>query len=208
MDKSTLLAYKDVFNFWIDGGSVLCRYKDKQHHKEAGWMELNEDTNFFSANCFYIENDAYVEWRKARTENKTIEFKDEEMGYPTFTTVLPTHEFTRIYEGRTYRMSPDEPTLVTDVWVQTINGLDQITNVDGDNIELFFNQFSTVDQVTLWEPKVGELCIFWDERLNKDDIFLIGYFASIEGTQYKMQQGSRWKNVAPPEFIQTLKGED
>jgi len=55
----------------------------------------------------------------------------------------------------------------------------------------------------LWKPKKGKLYIFW----NNNDIFysLNKYKCIIKNKKYKSKNKLIWDNIAPLEFIQTLK---
>ena len=60
-------------------------------------------------------------------------------------------------------MPIDEYEFKVDDWVKTINGIDKITGIHDNNVDLLVNQFSTLEQLEKWEPKTGEWCWFWDK---------------------------------------------
>ena len=61
--------------------------------------------------------------------------------------------------------------------------------------------------VTKWEPTVNELCVFWYEK----DSYYIGTFKKIVETDTHPFKDANdfcttgWDNIAPLEFVQTLK---
>lgn len=75
MDKNTIKENKREFDFWLEDGEVLYRYKNEEHHSDLGWMKMSDGVNFFSSNCIYIMNDSAVEFRKAIVDGKKIEFR-------------------------------------------------------------------------------------------------------------------------------------
>ena len=97
-----------------------------------------------------------------------------------------------------------------DDWVETTNGIDRITGLVGNNVDLLINQFSTLEQLELWQPRKGELCILWDST---DDInYAIQEYTKkgkhLDGTPCHFTTISSWTYVAPIEFIRILREQD
>jgi hypothetical protein len=77
MNTSTILANKEAFDFWLNGGEVF--YKSKKEWRLAGTThQWTSETG-----TVYVQNDKYVDLRKAEAEGKTIEYSPsgKEDGY-------------------------------------------------------------------------------------------------------------------------------
>lgn len=59
MNKEVIKKYRDAFDHWIDGGSILCRRKN---NPKESWNEI-KDPLWLDAYLYTI-NDEYVEFRK------------------------------------------------------------------------------------------------------------------------------------------------
>jgi hypothetical protein len=146
MNKEVIKKYKDVFDHWLDGGSILCRRKN---NPKESWNEIKEP--LWLDAYLYTINDEYVEFRLALAEGKTIqvvESKDKWVDYEIGT------PFYQIPEN--YRIKPDESNFAVGDWVrhpesQSVYQINSLNIVHG------------TEHFELWTPQPNEWCWVWDD---------------------------------------------
>ena len=170
-----------------------------------------------------IIDDEYIEFRKALAENKTVEVffpaqynngKDE---WADCKNISHFHFSGKVSD---YRIKPEEPKFKVGDWV-TINNSkpkqfyrftkdlpEWNKTLNYENIELLNRgkfHIPNFDRsiVKLWEPKPNEWCVFWETDVTT---YTVARFHSrSKRGAYITVYGHDFYNIAPLEFIQTLK---
>lgn len=161
MNKQLIITYFEEFKHWLNGGKLLSKHPD-----EFNWY-LVTTVLWNCPKMQYIINDEYVEFRKALAEGKIVQEQDYyskqwvDMKTPDFHGASDTQ-----YEG-VYRIKPEEPKFKIGDWVCFNNKVMKVSdgtspiglialNNDG-------NAYMSKD-LSLWQPKVGELVILKDKN--------------------------------------------
>jgi len=204
MTKEQLQLHGEVIKWYIDSLDKGIWRKD---HKTKNWHLARNPQ--FNIKDIYVQNDGYAKFRKALIDGKIIQFRTTSCGInwidckPNW--VLPTAY---------YRIKPEQQKFKEDDWVRIKNpdpddlrGIAQIKTVkqgsvvlkgyDEDTYRFFFRD------VTLWIPKVNELCVFWTRENNGYSIKKFNYM-SEDGAFITLDK-SRYTQAAPLEFIEILK---
>ena len=199
MNKELIKKYKEEFDWWLDGGSIVIYRKDTNEFWDATTM-LSWDPKLPIDDIVYIINDEYIEFRKALAKGKTLQHISASTGewvdFNTGFEYTPSSAFRANIEH--YRIKPDEPQFSIGDWIRHPDGY--IFAYDpATHYHPFSNDFK------LWGPLVGEWCVFWDDD---NRTYIISKFERIVGgaNKYREYVGRSWKNIAPLEFISTLKG--
>ena len=69
MNKELILKYKNEFDYWVNGGNLLCFTE-----VYGPYYEVTDEKWDFVCDIEFIIDDVYVEFRKALAEGKTIQF--------------------------------------------------------------------------------------------------------------------------------------
>ena len=202
MNKDVIKKYRDVFDYWLDGGKVLEKSPDFE-----GWFTMKESIAFQCTNTVYVQDDEYAELRKAQADGKTILFisrvlcKEVEMCGTDFTQPIGD-----------YRIKPDEPKFKVGQWMintktEASGGREQsspllVTQDWLDHIEQYgvtwrgnTSYTGDLENFELWQPQDGEYVACW----NAEGVYCVGKYTD------GLIEGITWKNIAPLEFITTLK---
>lgn len=171
MNKELIKKYKNEFDHWLNGGSVL----SINCIDTIDWREVDE----FHWRCnkihdyepMFIINDGYVKLRKALAEGKTVQYNFGNFG-PNKT------DFPNIWKDldlsigilsdralpENYRIKPESELKVGD-WLYDLKyrTYHRIENVLEDKIEtntfkVYKSSINGVDY-SIWEPKPDEWCI-------------------------------------------------
>ena len=100
MNKALINKYKPEFDHWLNGGSVLI-------NSDLGWCPIATEFAWscnISVDALLVINDEYVEFRKALTEGKTIEYLGQSSN---LWQELEDANFN--LHQTCYRIKPDEP---------------------------------------------------------------------------------------------------
>ena len=222
MTKEQALKHKKVIEWWLDN-------PDKGVWKKAhGLWFLEKDPSFY-IDYIYVQNDEYVEYRKALAEGKTIQFLQTCIGTHNIDPVrwLDWNSYGQCFDKYTqYRVKPEEPKFKVGDWVTVNNGIPlrfkRFTgNLPEWNKELNYeivefikcglkHQIPNFDRsiVKHWKPKKGEFCVFWDNNpydSSKPEYYTVTKFRNIYNAAYEDINRNEWDNIAPLEFINTLK---
>ena len=98
MNKEVIKKYKDVFDYWLDGGKVWFR------EEHGDWCKYSNPKWEGSLNNHFVQDDQYFKLRKALCDGKviqglTIQRKEwVDIKCPSFTDKVTD-----------YRIKPDEP---------------------------------------------------------------------------------------------------
>jgi len=159
----------------------------------------------FTYKDIYVQNDEYVEFRKALADGKELQYTDDN-GKTWFAHCLKLDTF---YSPKDIRIKPKEPEFKIGDWVKRkgYSTIMQINVIDDTYVHSNTSEHYRIENVELWEPKENELCVFWYET----DSYYIGRYSSTvkcDTHPYKDAVGysaSGWDNIAPLEFTKTLK---
>ena len=89
-------------------------------------------------------------------------------------------------------------------WVSNteLNSISQIKNIMFDTNSLDVGKYVwCIDKCKKWKPREGELCVFW----NSLPRYMVSRFEGYNGYHYIDVYKDEFVNIAPLEFIQTLK---
>lgn len=178
MNKELIKKYKAEFDHWLNGGEILV--SDNGNLWEI--PDYNVWTDTIVPYYRVIINDKYVEFRKALAEGKTVEVLHY-TGYKEFDQnpwklfAIGVSIFDKPVEN--YRIKPEKPKFEVGDWViieglEPFNGIFKILGhiiIEGINCyDVGFEIKVPETYITLWQPKEGEWCWFWDEYLNKPQL--------------------------------------
>ena len=113
MNKQLINKYKPEFDYWLNGGKLLC-YTEV----DGSYYEVTDEKWDFVCDIGFIINDEFVEFRKAVAEGKTIQIYDvieqhisdpslDRFGWRDFKSFTPSSSFSKTPD--LYRIKPDEP---------------------------------------------------------------------------------------------------
>ena len=188
MNKELIKTYKDEFNHWLNGGSLLYRHFNYIEQEFTAWEVCNAGFSWNSSgiNCpCIIINDEYSTYRKALAEGKSIQmlcrYDKMEPIWDDMTEVIKSIGFVDVKEN--YRIKPEEPKFKVGDWVVEIHSTTkaQVLELFGNQIRVKFcypDAIITTDSSDFipWAPKSGDWCWF----LNKGRIPMISQFHSLE----------------------------
>ena len=168
MNKKLINKYKPEFDHWLNDGSILVKYVNK-NQAESGYKDWHEDNNVFESNLDYliIINDQYSIYRKALAEGKTIEYLEQsanlwhEVPEPIF-----------ILHPTCYRIKSDEPKFKVGDFVTPLNreincSIWQIDNILSCNTLVSGSTMLDPRIIQPWTPVKGEWCWFYDNCDNR-----------------------------------------
>jgi len=196
MTKEQLQLHGSVIKWYIDN---LNKGIWKKEHKTKNWYLLRNPQ--FNIKDTYVQNDEFAKYRMALEDGKTIQFR------------TASEEIIWIDCNPDWTLSPIDyrikPEFKEGDWVRIKNSVEvaQIKTVKYHSVVLkgydedtyrFFN-----GDITIWEPKVNELCIFWTRENNGYSIKKFNFMAE-DGTFITLDK-ARYTYAAPLEFIETLK---
>lgn len=96
MVKDIIKSHKRAFNYWLDGGSIIW-----YSHKTDKWYD--GEPQWTGANCEYVMNDGFVEYRKAITEGYQVNMIEIFDGEEKITPIL--HADRAFSHGKRYEIS-------------------------------------------------------------------------------------------------------
>jgi len=218
MTKEQIQEHKEVILWFINNPDKGVWHKGIASNR---W-HLYYNPSFYK-DFIYIQNDEYAESRKAIIDNETVQHnlhsdcvtrpaRDEYVSVSKINTQIPVSY---------YRIKPKEPEFNIGDWV-TVGDSNpcQFKRFTGDlpewNKDLDYEVIEFTDTlmryqipnfdrsiVKLWKPKQGKLCVFWD---NNNDWYVISKFIDFSNGLYIDHMSKGWDNIAPLEFIDTLRG--
>jgi len=195
MTREQVEKHGEVIKWFVDNPD-----KGVYELTSIGW-KLTYEPNFYPADK-YVQNDRYAEFRKALVDGKTIQVNDFGEWKDLKVNIIEEIQCRSIED---YRIKPDEPEIKIGDWVKDISpensGIHQITT------EAQLEQAKSDSAYELWEPKDGELCVFWDDNDGERfDYWVINtLYRACKDKYYQDANGNKWDNVAPLEFVETLK---
>jgi len=189
MNTELITKYREEFDWWLDGGALQIKWEGSDE-----WVidYVICSTDLWEQNIKNIEHividDAYVEFRKALAEGKTIQVSKhftgslrsdyEDCDFKEILELMKTEKFVILDENPIYRIKPDEPKFKVGDWVRCNNGpLYQIKDVFEMNNTIYTTSIKLKDRLEwndgihgeleklrdckLWKPKMGDWCWFW-----------------------------------------------
>ena len=175
MNKQLINKYKPEFDHWLNEGKLLMSNKNTKV-----WITLTVNTWTCTApsvdHLLIVINDGYVEFRKALTEGKTIEYFGQtsnvwrEVTEPDFN-LHPT----------CYRIKPDEPKFKVGDFVRYVHSTPpralEINNINGNRYYFTNSEMSCLEhELEPWTPVKNEWCWFF----NNDRIPTISQFVEMD----------------------------
>ena len=206
MNKEQVEKYGEVIKWFCDNPDKGVYWK--HFNDENSYWEITYVPNW-QTNCIYVQNDKQAEFRKAFAEGKSIQYKlynkDE------WKDCIPSDPVFYQISAERYRIKPDEPKFKVGDWVKSRLNQNFLivkhNEISSHPYQLHNGNFMSADDDgwELWQPKEGEWCVFWDE---KSEGFYVEPFSDEEdGLFYGKIRGESFANIAPLEFIETLKKE-
>lgn len=214
MNKEQITIHKEVIKWFCDNPNKGVWKSENNIVKK--W-ELLDNPQFYK-DVMYVQNDEYCKLRKALIDGKTVEYS------------LPTTNQWNVVDNSKqhfsncfkYRVKPEKPEFKVGDWVTVNNSiLLQFKQFTGDlpqwNKELDYEVVEFIDCnmkyrvpnfdrsiVKKWQPKENELCVFWNNGNSKNHYSIARYKFSANNL-YCDKMSRSWGNIAPLEFIKTLK---
>ncbi len=190
MNKQLINKYKPEFDHWLNEGKIL--YK---HINSSAWWN-NEPWDYSPDYvAAIIINDGYVEFRKALTEDKVIEYLGQssnlwhEVPEPDFN-LHPT----------CYRIKPDEPKFKIGDFVRYVRAHApralEINNINGDRYNFTNSEMSCLEhELEPWTPVKNEWCWFYDSKSN--EYSNLAQFKEPSEEYFKTNTGTYWSFFEP-----------
>ena len=199
----------------LHGGSVMFKPNDKQV-----WFDSTESPIDWTVEGLYVIDAMYLPYRIALAEGKTVQYK---MGIiansnePKWFDLTPKEfnsykvkdfwdkDFWDNIKGvENYRIKPEEPKFKVGDYVRYIHTNSpkplQIVNI---NCERYYFENAKIilrlDEIEKWEPREGEVCIFWSDGAYSA---VIGIFSNMNQEKYVTITTETWSNCMP--FTGTL----
>lgn len=208
MNKELIKQYKAEFDHWLNGGKVisLFRFKGNEIYQWSlpsngkddccgPFLTVNDMTEYKAI----IICDDYIEFRKALAEGKTIQYQSIEVlefgrELEVWKDINPAN--IAQYHISLLRIKPDRAQLKVGDWCLDTrdNQLKQIVNPESPVVCAYYK---------LWQPQPNEWCVFWETDVTT---YTVARFHSrSKRGAYITVYGHDFYNIAPLEFIQTLK---
>ena len=187
MNLNLIRKYETEFLHMLHGGKL--KYFTGKEWLTYSGVELWTASNDLKI----IIDDQYVEFRKALADGKTIEER-----YYTPTDHWGKHLSGFAVSPKMLRIKPKESEFKIGDWI-TVNGptgpfTECISGIADDTYTLSGTNICYKSQASKWEPKEGEVCIFWDIGNMGAVITKLMYIMST-GT-YRTEH-SYWDNCMP-----------
>ena len=186
MTKEQVEKRGEVIKWWLDNPDKGVYTRDSTG---CWYIEYTPD---FLPNSDYTQNDEYAEFRKALAEGKKVQVKDCEYYWVDGVVCRPTQKF----EGPIHIYRIKEPKLKVGDWVIEASTGELKQVVCGPN-ERVSNK---------WTPKKNEWCVFWyNDFYGNRPFYTVTRYLNKEDERYFDVDGIAFDNIAPLEFINTLK---
>ena len=218
MNLELIKKYEKEFLHMLHGGKVLMGKKDPVTNTIKWYPSVLNPFVETSESILIVINDIYCTYRTALAEGKIVQYK---MGIIANSNEPKWHDLTpkefnsykvkdfwdeglgNIKGVGNYRIKPEEPKFKVGDFVRYIHAYSpkplRIINIHYEkyyfeNAEIILR----VDEIEKWEPKEGEICIFWD---SVDTGAVISKFSHMEQEKYGTDLYT-WNNCMP--FTGTL----
>lgn len=188
MNKELIKKYKEEFDHWLDGGSLLLGQES-----QSGWQWVVPTIiSWNNKDVVYIISDEYVEFRKALAEGKSLQANqsyDEFEGQPSRWEDIPSSEMTE-YCVDFLRIKPEEPELVVGDWVVPTNLPNPVPELVTEELIENCNTNPAYYGYVKWKPIKGEWYWFYNRKDKKPpDLRQFDRICPIVDTNYITIQG-------------------
>ena len=197
MNLELIRKYLPEFNSYVKGQPLTLGYKT--HWGTYEWTDLVWADWYSSINeHIIIVNDEYLPHRKALAESKTIQYNarkgQNDVTYSTYgeSWWVDTTEFK--YASCFYRIKPEEPKFKIGDWIRQGDRVFQYTYKD-----LQYDKANPThcQNDEKWEPRGGEVCIFWD-NMHTNEAIIARYSHSERSFYYPLKKpNSCYQNCMP-----------
>ena len=205
MNLELIKKYEKEFLHMLHGGKLMFKPNDKQI-----WFDSVTSPIDWTVEGLYVIDDEYCIYRIALAEGRTVEVYAtyglkvlDEQPWKLFAIGCSTFDL----PVECYRIKPEEPKFKVGDFVRYIHTNSQkplrIININCEryyfeNAEIILR----VDEIEKWEPKGGEVCIFWDNK-HTNEAIIARYSHSERSFYYPLKKpNSCYQNCMP--FIGTL----
>lgn len=191
MNLELIKKYEKEFLHMLHGGTLMFKPNDKQV-----WFDSVTSPIDWTVEGLYVIDDIYCTYRMALAEGKTIECCLSKNYYPDIWNYFdPRCKFNEPIDC--YRIKPEEPELQIGDWV-IVNGpagtfIECISSINTDTYTLSRTNVCYKSQAIKWEPKEGEICIFWDSVYTSA---VISKFSHMKQEKYSTDLYA-WNNCMP-----------
>ena len=213
MNLELIRKYEKEFLHMLHGGKL-------KYFTGKEWLSYSSPEIWTGNNDLKIViDDMYLPYRTALAEGKTVQYK---MGIiansnePKWFDLTPKEfnsykvkdfwdkDLGNIKGVGNYRIKPDEPKFKIGDYVRYIHANSpkplQIVNI---NCERYYFENAKIilrlDEIEKWEPRKGEVCIFWSDVTYST---VIGIFSNMNQEKYVTITTQTWSNCMP--FTGTL----
>ena len=201
MNLELIKKYEKEFLHMLHGGKLMFKPNDKQV-----WFDSVTSPIDWTVEGLYVIDDEYCIYRIALAEEKTVEVYVlhgvkalDEQPWRRFAIGCSTFDL----PVECYRIKPEEPEFKIGDYVRYIHANSpkplRIVNI---NCERYYFENAEIilriDEIEKWEPREGEICIFWDAV---DTGAIISKFSYMEQEKYGTDLYT-WNNCMP--FTGTL----
>ena len=202
MNLELIRKYEKEFLHMLHGGKVLMGKRSPITNTTKWYPSVLNPFVETSDTTVVVIDDMYLSCRKALAEGKTIQFfNTKERLYDSSKPLHTWQDIDTIHtQGRPsdYRIKPEESEFKVGDWI-TVNGptgtfTECISGIADDTYTLSGTNICYKSQASKWEPKKGEVCIFWDIGNMGAVITKLMYIMST-GT-YRTEH-SYWDNCMP-----------
>ena len=202
MNLELIKKYEKEFLHMLHGGKVLMGKKDPVTNTIKWYPSVLNPFVETSNTIVVVIDDIYCTYRIALAEEKTVQCNaregENDITYTAYGHLwwVDTTEFK--YATRFYRIKPEEPEFKIGDYVRYIHANSpkplQIVNINCGNY--YFENAKIIlriDEIEKWEPREGEICIFWDAV---DTGAVISKFSYMEQEKYSTDLYT-WNNCMP-----------
>ena len=172
MNLELIRKYEKEFLHMLHGGKVLMGKRSPITNTTKWYTSVLNPFVETSDTIVIVINDMYLSCRKALAEGKTIQFFNTKERLYDSSKPLHTWQDTGTIHTHgspsDYRIKPEESEFKIGDWI-TVNGptgpfTECISGITDDTYTLSRTNICYKSQASKWEPKEGEVCIFWDDN--------------------------------------------
>ncbi len=189
MNLELIKKYEKEFLHMLHGGKVLMGKKDPVTNTIKWYPSVLNPFVETSESILIVIDDIYCTYRTALAEGKTVEFKQTEDDW------WANANSSFLLDVDCYRIKPEEPKFKVGDYVRYIHTNSpkplRIININCEryyfeNAEIILR----VDEIEKWEPKEGEICIFWKEASEYNRAVIGRLKQILPNGNYVMDYGS------------------
>lgn len=193
MNLNLIRKYLPEFNSYVKGQQLTLGYKT--HWGTYEWTDLVwADWDSSINEHIIIINDEYLPYRKALAEGKTVQYMNSNGEIKSLDDWdnIGWKQFKGCVEN--YRIKPDEPEFKVGDWIRQGTRVFQYSYKDLQYDKANPTHCQNDD---LWEPKKGEVCIFWDNK-HTNEAIIARYSHSERSFYYPLKMpNSCYQNCMP-----------